>query len=157
MFEMLVGYIVALFLFQPLNVFIHEAGHAAFARAFGGKVEKIEIGIGDPLFAVGKYIQVNKVFFMMGMLRYDNNLDQDRHKIRLSFVALGGVLFNLLSIAIVIIFKVYTNHHHFLDGYFFGFTAVLIISALIPVTYSTGYDSDGKWLAEIWKRENTDD
>lgn len=152
MIELIIGYAVALFIFQPINVLIHEIGHASFAKMFGGKIEKVEIGIGDPFFSIGKYVQVNKVFFMMGALHYDNNLDQKRHKVRLSLVALGGVLFNLLTVVLFISYKAYTGHQHFLDGYFFGFTAVLIISALIPVTYSTGYDSDGKWLLDIWKR-----
>ncbi|MFD1608491.1 site-2 protease family protein [Oceanobacillus luteolus] len=145
----MVGYSVAFFIFQPLNVFIHELGHAFFVKIYGGTIQKIEIGIGEHLFRIGK-VQINKQFFIMGLCRYDID-SSNLNKFRLAFIALGGVIFNLMTILLLIAIKLYTDHHHFLDGYFFGFTGVLILSALIPVTYPTGYDSDGRWLINILK------
>ncbi|WP_025783397.1 site-2 protease family protein [Sporosarcina sp. D27] len=155
MIETIVGYIVALFIFQPLNVFIHEHGHAFFVKIFGGKVYKIEIGIGDPLFKIGS-LQVNKQFFMFGICRGEYNSPDSTlliEKIKLSLIALGGIIFNLATILLLIVVKMYTSHHHFLDGYFFSFTGVLILSAIIPVTYFTGYKSDGLVLFNTWKNE----
>ena len=43
-------------------MFIHELGHAFFVKLFGGIILKMEIGIGEPLFNIGK-IQVNKFFY----------------------------------------------------------------------------------------------
>lgn len=154
LFETIVGYGVAIFIFQPLSVLIHESGHAFFIKLFGGKVHKLEIGIGDPLFSIG-LVQVNKQFFIMGLCRGDSNVNQNE-KIKLSLIALGGVIFNLISIFLLILIKVNTKHHHFLDGYFFGFTSILILSALVPVTYFTGYKSDGRVLIDIWKKRKSE-
>ncbi|VDG97741.1 Uncharacterised protein [Lysinibacillus sphaericus] len=154
--ETIIGYVVALFIFQPLNVFIHENGHAFFVKIFGGQVFKIEIGIGDPLFNIGS-LQVNKQFFMFGICRCEYNSPDPtllNEKIKLSLIALGGIIFNLLTIFILIVVKIYTSHHHFLDGYFFSFTGILILSALIPVTYFTGYKSDGLGLVNTWRKKN---
>lgn len=151
MFEQIIGYSVALFLFQPLNVFVHELGHGFFAKLFGGKVHKIEVGIGEPLFSIGK-LQVNKQFFIMGYCRFDSQL-ANHSKIKLSLILLGGVIFNMITILLLIAIKMNTTHHHFLDGYYFGFTGMLILSALIPMTYFTGDDSDGKRLIRVLTRK----
>ena len=155
MIEMFIGYTIALFIFQPLNVLIHEVGHAFFIKAFGGKVFKIEIGVGEPLLNVG-IIQINKQFFLYGLCRCEYNQKDPvslKEKVKLSLIALGGITFNLITIFLLIAVKTFTMHHHFLDGYFFGFTGVLIISAMIPMTYLDGYKSDGLTLVNIWKRE----
>ncbi|WP_432355588.1 site-2 protease family protein [Sporosarcina sp. A2] len=155
MIETIIGYVVALFIFQPLNVFIHENGHAFFVKVFGGVVFKIEIGIGEPLFNIG-FIQVNKQFFMFGICKCEYNPTDPtsiNERVKLSLIALGGVIFNLITILILIAVKMYSAHHHFLDGYFFSFTGILVLSALIPVTYFTGYKSDGLVLINIWKKE----
>lgn len=147
--ETFIGYIVALFIFQPLSVLIHELGHAFFAKLFGGKIVKLEIGIGEPLFSLEKF-QLNKYFFIMGYCSYESNLTE-QNRIKLSLIALGGVFFNLATIVMLILIKLYTDHSHFLDGYFFGFTGILVLFSIIPVTYFTGDISDGKWLIKIWK------
>ncbi|VXB19724.1 conserved membrane hypothetical protein [Bacillus sp. 349Y] len=153
MLENLIAYAVALFLFQPLNVLIHEYGHAFFVKIFGGRVTNIEVGIGEPLFRVG-HVQVNKQFFIFGMCRYEGTPEISKSRLKLSFIAVGGVLFNAVTITMLILVKVYTDHNHFLDGYYFGATGMLILSALLPVTYSTGFHSDGKRLVNIWKKDS---
>ncbi|MCM3741556.1 M50 family metallopeptidase [Oceanobacillus luteolus] len=59
--ETIFGYSVAFFIFQPLNVFIHELGHAFFVKIYGGTIQKIEIGIGEHLFRIGK-VQIKNNF-----------------------------------------------------------------------------------------------
>lgn len=72
-----------------------------------------------------------------------------KNKIGDFFIIFGGVLFNIISLIIVIlIFNAY-NPNSFLKGYYIGFTITLIISALIPVTYPNGYDSDGKNIFKL--------
>lgn len=153
MFENLIAYAVALFLFQPPNVLIHEYGHAFFVKIFGGRVTNIEVGIGEPLFRVG-HVQVNKQFFIFGMCRYEGTPEISKSRLKLSFIAVGDVLFNAVTITLLILIKVYTDHNHFLNGYYFGVTGMLILSALFPMTYSTGLYSDGKWLVTIWKKDS---
>ncbi|WP_039043462.1 site-2 protease family protein [Sporosarcina sp. ZBG7A] len=155
MIETIIGYVIALFIFQPINVFIHENGHAFFVKIFGGNVFKIEIGIGEPLFNIG-IIQVNKQFFMFGICRCEYNPTDPsslNEKVKFSLIALGGIIFNLMTILILLAVKMNTTHNHFLDGYFFGFTGFLIVSALIPLTYSTGFKSDGLMLLNIWRKK----
>lgn len=158
MMETIIGYVIALFIFQPLNVFIHEIGHAFFVKIFGGNVFKIEVGIGEPLIRIGS-VQVNKQFFMFGICRCEYTPTDPSllfEKVKLSFIALGGVIFNLMTIFILIAVKLNTTHNHFLDGYFFGFTGFLILSAIIPLTYFTGSKSDGLVLVNIWRRKTNE-
>ncbi|MCM3757308.1 hypothetical protein M3197_07370 [Sporosarcina aquimarina] len=158
MIETIIGYVIALFIFQPLNVFIHEIGHAFFVKIFGGNVFKIEVGVGEPLIRIGS-IQINKQFFMFGICRCEYNPTDPsllNEKVKLSFIALGGVIFNLMTIFILIALKLNTTHHHFLDSYFFGFTGFLILSAIIPLTYFTGLKSDGWILVNIWRRKTNE-
>lgn len=150
MLEVILGYAVSILVFSPMNIFIHECGHAFFAKLFGEKIESIQIGIGEPLFNVGKVV-VNKSFFMFGLAEIAEHSLKVTNKFARFLIAIGGVLFNAISLVIVILIFNTFDPGHFLKGYYIGFTSFLILSALIPVTYHHGYDSDGKHIVNIFK------
>ncbi|WP_156857888.1 site-2 protease family protein [Oceanobacillus sp. AG] len=142
------GYLIGLLIYSPFNLIIHELGHAFFIKLLGGKINKIQIGVGGPLINL-KGFSFNKYFFILGYVDFDYSTVKIKNKIGDFFIIFGGVLFNIISLIIVIlIFNAY-NPNSFLKGYYIGFTITLIISALIPVTYPNGYDSDGKNIFKL--------
>lgn len=151
MLETIIGYTIAILIYFPINIFIHECGHAFFVKVFGGDIKNIHIGIGEPLFKRGNII-INKYFFMFGLAEFESTSLKINNKFTQFLIGIGGVLFNVISLVIVIlIFNLY-DPGHFLKGYYIGFTSFLIFSALIPVTYPHGYDSDGKLIMKLFKK-----
>lgn len=145
----LIGYAIGLFIFSPLNIFIHELGHAFFIKIFGGKLKKIYIGTGEPLFDIGKIV-VNKYFFLFGLADYDSSSLSINNRLSSFFIAIGGVLFNLITLFIVILAFNSYDPGNFLKGYYIGFTCMLIISAIVPITYPDGSYSDGKHIMRLF-------
>ena len=152
--QTIVGYLLAVFIFQPINLLVHEYGHAFFVKIFGGHISKIEIGTGSPIVNIG-HLRINKVFFLSGFCGYVDDANFCDNRFKLSLIAMGGVIFNTLTIIFLILIKYSTAHFHFLDGYFFMATGLLILSALAPVKYSNGLDSDGLWLINIWANKSS--
>lgn len=147
----IIGYIVGIFIFCPLNLFIHELGHAFFIKLFGGKIKHIHIGVGDSLFTFSKFI-VHRSFFIFGFVEFDEDTLKIHNTTSNVLIGLGGVLFNALSlIVVIIIFNLY-DPSNFLKGYYIGFTLTLILSALVPITYSDGTDSDGKGVLKNFSK-----
>lgn len=142
------GYLIGFLIYSPFNLIIHELGHAFFIKLLGGKINRIHIGVGDSLINL-KGFSFNKYFFILGYVDFDYSTVKIKNKIGDFFIIFGGVLFNIISLIIIIsIFNAY-NPNSFLKGYYIGFTITLIISALIPVTYPNGYDSDGKNIFKL--------
>lgn len=149
MLQDILGYTIGLIVFSPLNIMIHECGHAFFVKFFGGSIRNIYIGTGEPKFSWGKIV-VNKYFYLFGLADFDQETLKVNNKFSNFLIAFGGALFNtIVLVAVILIFNQY-DAGHFLKGYYIGFTVTLIVSALIPMTYPNGYDSDGKHILRLF-------
>lgn len=149
MLQDILGYSIGLIVYSPLNILIHECGHAFFVKFFGGNIRSIQIGTGESKFSWGKIV-VNKYFFLFGLADFDQKTLKVNNKFSIFFIFFGGVLFNIIVlIAVILIFNKY-DPGHFLKGYYIGFTTTLILSALFPMTYPNGFDSDGKHILRLF-------
>jgi hypothetical protein len=148
----IIGYAAGIFIFSPINLFIHELGHAFFIKVFGGKMKCIYVGSGEPILKIQKVV-INKYFFLFGLADYEDHSIKITNKLSYFLIAIGGVLFNAITLTIVIlVFNAY-DPNHFLKGYYIGFTAMLILSAIIPITYPDGNESDGKYIMNLLKNK----
>ncbi|WP_440895355.1 site-2 protease family protein [Amphibacillus sp. Q70] len=149
MLQDMLGYCIGLFVYSPINILIHECGHAFFVKLFGGKIRNISIGTGEPKLTWGKII-INKYFFLFGLADFDRRTLKVDHKFAIFLIFLGGALFNIITLIVVILIFNQYDPGHFLKGYYIGFTITLIVSALVPMTYPHGYDSDGKHIIRLF-------
>jgi len=152
MIKELLAYTVGILFYCPINIFIHEVGHAFFIKMFGGKMKRIQVGYGSPAFEFGKIV-VNKYFFIFGAAEFDERTLKIKNKLSAFFIYFGGVLFNIIFLVLAIIAFNTHDPGSIYKGYYIGFTVTLIISALIPMTYPDGSFSDGKHIFKIFKSE----
>ncbi|PYZ96870.1 hypothetical protein CR205_14430 [Alteribacter lacisalsi] len=138
----------AFFIVLPLVSFIHELGHYAVTRLFGGKIS-LTIGRGKLLFKLGGF-ELRRVYFVDSFcqikeLKVSNRLTH-------ALVYLGGPLFNLLTIVIVnSLIHAGVIEPHMVFYQFAYFSLYFIFFALIPIEFGKGYPSDGKALYDVLK------
>ncbi len=139
-YEMMLG----LFIFEPIIVLIHELGHAFFNFIFGGKTKKIVIGKGKRLFSIG-ILEIRRWYFYSGQCSVKS--PENDSKPLTIIMLLGGVLFQLFTgIILLLLVKLgIIEHGNWLDV-FLSFSFVMAVSAIIPITYPDGMNSDGKQI-----------
>ncbi|TMW70632.1 hypothetical protein [Alteribacter natronophilus] len=136
----------AFFIILPLVALIHELGHYAFTRLFGGKIA-FTLGRGKLLFKMGGF-ELRRVYFLDSFcqikeLKVSNRLSH-------ALVYLGGPLFNLLTIIIVnSLIHAGFLPPHMVFYQFAYFSLYFMFFALLPVEYGEGHPSDGKALYDV--------
>ena len=124
--------IITIFIIFPIVTLIHELGHAFFAKLFGAKEIKIELGTGKPLIQT-KSFQINQIFYWSGFCYF--NLDElTKHKkIKRIFILLGGAIFNLTTLGIMwILYSFELIPDHFIIKTFMIVTLFIAIFSLLP-------------------------
>jgi len=115
----------------PLVHLIHEAGHVSMAKIH--KVKKTEIGIGiGPKIAdfnfKGTQIRINIIPFLGGYS--SNDLTRELSHKEIAWISIGGPLFNLFSILLVLPF--WTPFQFSFSALFVYFSLWIGIVNLIP-------------------------
>lgn len=138
--------IIAVIILNPIAILIHELGHCMWVKIFGATVTRINIGIGDKVFSIGK-LHINRGYFQGGNFYY-NNLNKPT-KVRIIFILLGGVLANLIIFCVLFILHFYLS----LNRYVYLFAIVNFYNTifnLLPITVN-GMNLDGKQIYNIIK------
>lgn len=153
-----VDYILGTLIMLPLILLIHECGHAFFAKLFGGKVTDITIGYGKLIYSKG-ILNIKSWYFVYGHCFWKDL--KTNSKISKILIILGGIIFNVLSMAFVfipylILYPKYniddtvvfaTIFHTFLE-YSFSFVVFNLIPFRIPIFRM---DNDGLQLYKLIK------
>ncbi|MTI47892.1 M50 family metallopeptidase [Sporosalibacterium faouarense] len=135
--------IIAIFIFMPIITLIHEIGHACISKLFGCKIKKIVIGKGKTIVRLG-FLEIRKIYFFAGRYEAYNGAKTRTGRV---MVHIGGVLFNLFSILIVIVLisnEIFRSHRLLIV--FINMSIYVIIACIIPITYLDGSNSDGKQI-----------
>jgi hypothetical protein len=153
-FDDFIKFMQAFFIVLPIVTLIHVAGHVFFAGIFGGKGLKVIIGCGKNLFSF-KYLEVKRFYFWYSgcefqSLKYEN-------KISLSFIYLGGTLFNLISIFLInYLIGSGVLEASLLWYQFIYFSFYFVFFALFPMDFPDGNPSDGKAFYRIIRDKKVD-
>jgi len=149
-----VNYILGMLVILPLILIIHECGHAFFAKLFGGKVTNITIGYGKKIYSKG-ILEIKLWYFINGFCSYkDLKTNSKASKI---IIILGGIIFNVFSMALVFIpaFILYPSYnidntvvlasifHTFLE-----FSLMFVVFNSLPIKIF-GMNSDGLQLYQL--------
>jgi len=136
-----------IFVCEPIIILIHELGHAFFNFAFGGKTTKIVIGSGKKLFSIGIF-EVQSWYFLYGICMGD--IPDDISKVKKIIRLLGGVIFQFITgIILFLLIKSGIIENSSRMGVFLSFSLYIAMSAIIPVTYADGSNSDGKQVYQV--------
>lgn len=145
-----------LFLIIPIIIIIHEIGHAFFISKFNGKVTQISIGKGRKL--VKLRIFTFYTYFFMGGYCNSEPPKKEYTLIQSIFITIGGILFNLISAAIVGYLSNYKlgSYNNLLDAFIF-WSLMLSLITIIPINIGST-PTDGRMLFKLllrsYKKEN---
>ncbi|KMJ58889.1 hypothetical protein AB685_07370 [Bacillus sp. LL01] len=119
------------YLVVPLVHLIHEAGHVSLAKLHKVNNTQIEIGIGPKLIQFsfrGTSVRINIIPFLGGHSTNDTQGELPHRKV--AWISLGGPLFNLVSVLLVIPF--WTPYQFSFSTLFILFSLWIGIVNLIP-------------------------
>lgn len=140
-------FFLAFFIVLPIISFLHESGHVFFAWVLGGKNIKVVVGTGDVVFRKGM-LELRKYYFWYGQCTFDN-LKRNRLFSNI-LIFLGGVLFNAISVLVVIrLIEHNILEPGMLSYQFTYFSLYYIFFALLPMPYPGGNYSDGKIVLDL--------
>lgn len=144
----------AFFLILPLVSFIHQFGHWAMAKLFGG-VSNFIIGRGKNIITIGP-VTINRIYFADSRCTYKKLKYNNR--IAHIFVHAGGVIFNLGSMLLLNLLIHFTSLPESIYFYQFGYFSIYYaFFALLPIKYSDKHVSDGLAILEILRKQDPKD
>lgn len=142
-------FLLGFFIVLPVISILHELGHVMFAWLMGGKNIKVSIGSGKPILKLGM-LEIRKYYFWYGLCTFDNLRKRERLSNILIFS--GGVLFNILGIAVVsMLVNSNVLEANLFTYQFTYFSWYYVIFALLPMPYPDGNYSDGKIIYDLIK------
>ena len=137
--EQLINFVMYI-IYIPIVIIIHELGHALFVVLFGKEVREIQLGFGEDLFRIKKFVVKRSMGWSVGYCSWENIDSLAWYKKLLIF--LGGIILNLLTATLVWIF----GDVQYADWY----RAFIVVSYFIAVinlfpfkSNITKIDSDG--------------
>lgn len=144
-----------LFLIIPIIIIIHEIGHAFFISLFKGRVTEISIGKGRKLVKLGIFSFYT--YFFMGGYCHSEPPKKEYTLFQSIFITTGGILFNLISAAIVGYLSNYKlgSYNNLLDAFIF-WSLMLSLITIIPINIGST-PTDGRMLFKLllsYKKEN---
>ncbi|WP_169864790.1 site-2 protease family protein [Sutcliffiella halmapala] len=122
-----------LFVVVPVVHLIHELGHVLVAKIYNVTQPKIVLGMGPELFRFtlfGINLNVNYIVFLGGYSTTTNEKDEELSAGKVAFISLGGPLFNIVSIILMLPFL--ANQPLIMVNMFFFFSCWIGFVNLIP-------------------------
>ncbi len=135
--------LLAMLIYGPLLVILHECGHAAFARLGGFRVTSFGIGLGRPLWSIylkgGVVFHIDRWFFTGGAC---TAIPVGPHSVGRMWFHAGGLIVQAVLAGVLLLLP-----EHWLVTGIFWFNALVAVHNLVPWRLG-GQASDGWYLLD---------